>query len=119
MQVSRKFAALVDSTREAPAFVGLFERGTNESLDVDCVALKSASRSGDWIWIDGSNMSFETGVNETVPLSFTETSEPSELSLAGDPFLKDSVAKRERPRPFLLTKLLPTPTLHPHLARYA
>ena len=34
-----------DKERKHPAFVGLFERGSNES--------------GDWTWIDGSNMSFE------------------------------------------------------------
>ena len=39
--------------RQAPAYVGLFERGSNES--------------GDWTWIDGSNMSFEVAAQLNLP----------------------------------------------------
>lgn len=56
---------------QAPAFLGLFERGNNES--------------GDWTWIDGSNMTFETDVNETVnPLAGWAFSEPDNWCLDED-----------------------------------
>ena len=43
--------SLVNLTQEfqGPAYVGLFERGVNES--------------GDWTWVDGSNFSFEPDAN--------------------------------------------------------
>lgn len=66
------FLANLTHEKKAPAFVGLYERGSNES--------------GDWTWLDGSNMSFEPeGVNQTVnPLAGWAYTEPDNWCLDED-----------------------------------
>ncbi|CAE7793494.1 Fcer2 [Symbiodinium microadriaticum] len=64
---------LVNLTQEfqGPAYVGLFERGVNES--------------GDWTWVDGSNFSFEPDANGTqYPLAGWALSEPDNWCLDED-----------------------------------